>query len=245
MLLFHVWNGQLLASTTDNPAEFGALLKEYSEMAKKVLKRKMNPNEESELVKNANSIVELLKKKYFDEIQQPTDLVFKYLDGSDFPDLNKHIDNDETDSRVVKFTMAYYVIYKYLKDDVVAKIVKKSPLEMVPVLRELDVFLQFISANPVNFGHGVFSTKNDGILTVYATNEAILRMMKPLVYKNLNIGGKVFKLSRLASIFFVKDTEEMRMAGNDNEILEKTIDAMKRNTADDSRVAIYIPGTKK
>jgi hypothetical protein len=243
-------NAQLTASTIDSSTEFDVLLGKYAEMAKSVLRRKMKPDEESELVKKATSIAAFLKNKYLGESLQSSSFTLKYLDETDFPNFSKHVNNNKTDSRIVEFVVAFYEIYKRLTKELIAKIVKKSPLEMICLLKEFNVFLQFMSAKPGNFGFFDFSTKGKEATTIYVTNETTLCIMGLLIFKNLNTGGKVYKLSGLASALSAKCQEFKKNSKayskeSVDEIFKQEISSMKRNIANDARVAIYVSGVKR
>ena len=177
-----------------------------------------------------------MKNLYINEKLGTQNIVLKYLSGKNFPNLEEHQNNNKSDQKIVKFTIVGYRLFKILAKEIVTKIIEKSPLEMVPVIKELSVFLQFISANPSHFGHGVFTEKQNDAITVFATNEAILRIMKVLVYKNLLRHNKIHKISRIGTYLF--NNVENTITNNQ---VDNFISTLKRSTADDSRIAINIP----
>ncbi|MDR0942021.1 MAG: hypothetical protein LBM19_00140 [Holosporales bacterium] len=228
----------LLASTNAEATtvDFETDLSKYVAAAKDVSKRRMNPEDETKLSDMVLSILSNLKKLYVNEKLQSEDFVLKYLDGKDFPDLERHKNENKNDETVVRFTIAIHAFYKSLTKERIIEIIKKSPLEMAPILREINVFLQFVSANPSDYGHGRFSEKSGNITIVFATNEAILRIMRPIIYKNLlSKTIDVYKLSRIVSAFYNGIPNRQS-----EEIFKTTTESMKRNTADDSRIAIAI-----
>ena len=233
------------AETTDfseiKTEEVNDLLKtnfeHYVRRAKELSKKQMTKENIAELVEKAMSIIDDMKNLYVDEKLKTQNIVLKYLNGKSFPNLEEHQNNNKYDQKIVKFTIVGYRLFKVLTKEIVTKIIKKSPLEMVPVIKELSVFLQFVSANPNNFGHGVFTEKQNDTITVFATNDAILRIMKVLVYKNLLKQSKIYKMSRIGTHIFNNVENAIT-----NEQIDNCISTLKRNTADDSRIAIYIPG---
>ena len=210
----------------------------YIQRAKELARKKMSQDEINELTEKAISIIDDMKNRYINEKLKTQIIVLKYLNGKDFPDVNEHTNNSEPNQKIILFTIAGYNIFKILTKDVVTKIIEKTPLEIVPIIKELSVFLQFVSANPSDFGHGVFSEKQNEAVTIFATNDAILRIMKVLVYKNLLRNDKVYKMSRLGTYFCQHINENITEAQ-----INEFVSTLKRNTADDTRIAIYIPGT--
>ena len=208
----------------------------YIQRAKELARKKMTQDEINELTEKAWAIIDDLKNRYLNEKLKTQNIVLRYLNGTDFPNYAEHKSNSEIDQKIVLFTIAGYNIFKIMSKNIVAKIIEKTPLEMVSIIKELSVFLQFVSAKPNDFGHGVFSERQNNCVTIFATNDAILRIMKVLIYKNLLKRSKVYKMSRFGTYF-------CQHIGNhltDIQINE-FISTLKRNTADDSRIAIYIP----
>ena len=208
----------------------------YVQRAKELARKKMSQKEINELTEKAWAIIADLKNRYINEKLNTQNIFLKYLNGKNFPDYAEHKNNNENDQKIVLFTIASYNIFKILTKDVVAKIIEKSPLEMVPIIKELSVFLQFVAAKPNDFGHGVFSEKQNDDMTIFATNDAILRIMKVLVYKNLLKQNKVYKMSRFGTYFCQHIGENITSTQINDFIV-----ALKRNAADDTRIAIYIP----
>ncbi len=215
---------------------FKTKLSSYVDLAKEKKKKKMTQAEIEKLVDEAMSIIEDLKNRYMNEKLNVHEIKLKYLNGNDFPDSNEHKDNNAYDQKIVQFTVACYKLFKIMTKDIVSKIIEKSPLEMVSIIKELSVFMQFVSANPGDFGHGVFSEKQGDVLVVFATNDAIIRIMKSIVYKNLLQTNKIYKMSRLGS--YIGDNISNNI---DDEKINSTIASLKRSTADDARLAIEIP----
>ena len=228
---------QLFAQTSNL---FDVKLNGYITSAKDISKKQMTDEAVSKLVDTAMSIIDDMKNQAISEKLKSENITLKYLNGKDFPNLTEHQNADENDQKIVKFTIACYALYKKISKEFVSKIIQKSPLEMVPIIHELDMFFKFISANPANFGHGVFTEKHENTTTIFATNDAILRIMKVLLYKDLlNNNRIVYKMSRLASGFY-------NAAGDvSEESINKAIDSLKRNSGDDSRISIYIPKVTK
>lgn len=247
-LTLSVWHfatiGYALASE-GNSDLFKTKLSNYIDLAKKFSQKKMEKEEIDRLASEAVSILDDLKNRYINEKLKIQNIKLKYLNGKDFPVLEEHQNNNVTDHKIVLFTIACHALFKILFEgdtnsaiskNTIFKIVEKSPLEMVSIIKELSVFMQFISANPNDFGHGVFSEKQGNSLVVFATNDAILRIMKVLIYKNLLQNNKIYKVSRLGT----KIIEDISNNINE-EIINSIIESLKRNTADDKRIAIEIP----
>ena len=83
-----------------------------------------------------------MKNLYINEKLRTQNIVLKYLSGKNFPNLEEHQNNNKSDQKIVKFTIVGYRLFKILAKEIVTKIIEKSPLEMVPVIKELSVFLQ-------------------------------------------------------------------------------------------------------
>ncbi len=208
----------------------------YIDLAKELSQKKMTHAEIEKLVDEAMSIIEDLKTRYMIEQLKVREIKLQYLNGSNFPNLNEHKNNNVYDQKIVQFTVACHTLFKIITKDIVSKIIEKSPLEMVSIIKELSVFMQFVSANPGDFGHGVFSEKQGDVLVVFATNDAIIRIMKSIIYKNLLQTNKIYKMSRLGSYIGNNISNNL-----DAEKINSTVASLKRSTADDTRIAIEIP----
>ena len=214
---------------------FKTKLSNYIDLAKELSQKKMTQTEVEKLVNEAMSIIEDLKNRYISEKLNVKDIKLKYLNGKEFPDPNEHRNNNASDLKIVQFTVACHTLFKIITKELVSKIIEKSPLEMVSIIKELSVFMQFVSANPGDFGHGVFSEKQGDLLIVFATNDAIMRIMKTIIYKNLLQTNKIYKMSRfgayIGSNFLTNVSEEQ---------INNIIASLKRSTADDTRISIDI-----
>ncbi len=203
----------------------------YIRRAKELSKKQMTDNDVSELIDKAMTLINDLRTRAIHQKLKAENINLKYLDGKDFPEISEHQGNSETDQRIVKFTIACYSLHKTITKELVQKIISKSPLEMVSIIKELSVFYQFISANPKDFGHGQFTERQENAVNIFATNDAILRIMKGIIYKNLLNNKKVYKMSRLGTFFYNgSETDPSEFASS-----------LKRSCADDSRISIYIP----
>lgn len=219
---------------------FELKLNEYVTNAKELSKKHLKEEDVSKLADIATSIIDDMKTRAVFEKLKSESITLKYLDKKAFPDLSEHKNNNENDQKIVKFTIASYTFYKKLSKDLISKIIQKSPLEMVSIIRELDMFFKFISANPTDFGHGIFTEKYENTTTIFATNDAILRIMNGLIYRDLLGKNKViYRMSRMGSkLCNMKDDI-------DDEKINEIIDSLKRNTGDDSRISIYMPQVRK
>jgi hypothetical protein len=188
------------------------------------------------LLKKIKNIIDTMKIHYIGELLGVKGFALRYHNEKPFPDLAEHDVTDKDDERVLKFTIAIYSVLKHLSDDVLDDIIAKSPLEFVPLLREIETFLLFVSANPRDFGHGTLLDKRGEKAVVYASQEALRRIMKVCLYRNLLApnDSHIHRLSRISSAFY-------RYSGtkNPDEIIRECIEGLKRNPADDARVPIY------
>ncbi|MDR1390933.1 MAG: hypothetical protein LBI95_00990 [Holosporales bacterium] len=230
VVIFAVFAMSISQLSAKESTLFNVKRSQYISHAKAISKKQMTDEEVSALTEEAASIIDDMKNQYIFDALKTDEIVLKYLNGKDFPDSSEPTVIDPNDQKIVGFTIACYWLCKNLSKDLISKIVQKSPLEMVSIIQELSVFFKFISADPNDFGHGTFREKNETATTIFSTNEAILRIMKPLICKNLLKDCVIYKLSRLGTTIV-----------NDNNFnLTAIIDSLKRNTADDSRIPIYI-----
>ncbi|MDR3224558.1 MAG: hypothetical protein LBT03_03250 [Holosporales bacterium] len=229
MKIFRYLVALLLATGAAFSSEynFEEALAGYSKIAKEISVRQITKEDEDRLFQ---LVIEILKNL---AIQ---DFIFKYFNGSGFPNLAQH-ENDKKDNDIVaNFTIAIYTLYRNLTDDLIREILKKSPLEMVSILREINALLQFVQADPRTYGHGQFKEKDGDITTVFATNEAIIRIMKPVILSCLlSNNAKIYKLSRVTSALY-RAQQKVPPA----ETFKTALSSMKRSTADDSRIAVWI-----
>ncbi|MDR1289045.1 MAG: hypothetical protein LBJ77_01485 [Holosporales bacterium] len=216
------------------PGSFQALLDSFSVQAKEFNKKPIPPEEAQKLLISAKAILDGLKKMYITDKLGVSSFTLQYPDGKEFPDPSAHNTRDEYDGQIIRFTIAIFLIYNNLTDAVLLKIIEKSPLELVSLLREINVYLQYISANPKEFGHGVFTEKRGDQLVVFSTDGAILRIMRVLVIKDLLPPNGVFKLSRITSAVI------QNFPGKKPDVaIEEAIANMKRGLADDSRFSLF------
>jgi hypothetical protein len=206
---------------------------EYSNLAKEFNKKAISPEDAQKLFAAARPILESIKQKYITKMGAPN-FILRYPNGKDFPDISEHNLQDKYNEQIIKFTIAIHLVYKNLTDEVLLKIIEKSPLELIPLLQEIDVFLRFVSANPAEFGHGVFTEKKGDQLIVLATDDAILRIMRVIVISNLLSSRAVYKLSRVTSAIY-RDFPSKKP----EDIIAEVIENLKRNLSDDTRVPIF------
>ncbi len=220
-------------SLCQNTELFNLKLSEFSIKAKELSKKQLSETDISYLSNSAWSIIEDMKKKAIVDKLKSEDIIIRYSDNKNFPSLEG---SNKSDEKIIRFTTACALLYKYITKDTVTAIIRKSPLEMVSIIKELDIFFKFISAKPEDFGHGVFSEKQDKNTIILATNDAILRIMKVLIYTDL-LGEHclIYKLSRLTSYLY----NNYDTANAEN--FQSQINNLKRFPIDNSRVALYIP----
>jgi hypothetical protein len=225
------WGTQALAAWAE---EVENKLTEYVAVAKEVSNKRLTVDNWKHLVSMSTDIV-LGIKQYVNETLQTKSFTMER--GED--EKTSSSTGDLHDKRLIRFTNAIYAVYQNLDENGIALIAKRSPLELVSIMRELYVFALFVTADPSDYGHGVFSEKDGETTKIFATNAAILRIMRPLVYRYLlKYVRHVYKLSRLTSFLCVVTQDD---AVNYKKVFEKTVNEMKRSTADNSRIAIAMP----
>lgn len=212
---------------------FNLKLSEFSTKAKDLSKKQLSEIDISNLTDSAWSVIEDMKNRALVDKLKSEEINIRYSNNKSFPSLEGV---NRSDEKIIRFAIACSFLYKYITKDIVTAIVRKSPLEMVSIMEELSIFFKFISANPQDFGHGVFTEKQDKITMVLATNDAILRILKVLVYTELLGKHKlIYKLSRLTS-YLCNNYETVTP-----EVFQAQIDGLKRFPVDNSRIALYIP----
>ncbi|MDR1034412.1 MAG: hypothetical protein LBL32_00535 [Holosporales bacterium] len=224
------------SNTISASADLITSIGSYSTQAKEFSRKSIPPEEARKLFSTAKSILETINQKYFTKlgVRGIQDLFLIYRNGKKFPDVSEHNVQNEYDKQIITFTIAIYLVYVNLTDEILLKIIEKSPLELVPLFREIDVFLQFISADPRDFGHGVFTERSSDHLVIFPTDDAILRIMRVIILKNLLSSLSVYKLSRITSAFV-----RYFSIKKPDVIIMEVVETLKRSLIDDSRVALF------
>jgi hypothetical protein len=219
--------GEVVA--TDAPSaqpgwNFEKALEEYSKAAKEISKRQISPEDEAKLVGMFTAILDAMKKQLNVEKVEM-----------------QHIEGAQNSGILVQFIIAIHKIYGILTPELIAAIVKKSPLELVSLLREIYTFLRFVTANPRDYGRGNFTErdKQSGTITVMATDINNLNgIIQPIALETLFVKAPgVYKLSRLTTAII----KQLSSGQQPTQDMNGAVDSMKRNTADDSRIPIVAP----
>jgi hypothetical protein len=214
--------------------EFETRLGEYAVMAKAVSNKRLTRRDWKKLVNKASDIVANIRQ-HIKDILKTDNFVLEHGSNTEF------VPNfiSTCDERLVQFTNAINMINQHLDIQGIAQISKKSPLELVPLMRELFIFAQFVTANPRDYGHGVLADKEGNTTQIYASSAAVIRIMKPIILRFLlKRRCSVYKLSRITTAFCAASKNEII---NYQQFFAATIQNMKRNTADDSRIEIQLP----
>jgi hypothetical protein len=212
--------------------EFETKLSEYITAAKAVSKKQFIKEDWKKLITIALGITSYIKQNIKEKLTTD-EFALEYS----LPDDLSGESQQKSILKIIKFTKAIYKIYANLNTQRIAQIITKSPLEMVSLLREIYVLSQFVTANPQDYGHGVLSEKNGTTTKIFASNMAINRIMRPLVYQHLlSIFRPIYKLSRITTAFYNKDNETPF-----EETYKEVLSSMKRNTASDARIALTVP----
>lgn len=215
---------------------FNLKLSEFTAKSKELSKKQLSEEDVNSLLELSWGIIEDLKSTAIDKLKSK-EVVIKYSNNKEFPPLDNVT---ESDKKIIQFTVACSLLHKYLTKDIVKLIVQKSPLEMVSIIKELNIFFKFITADPSDFGHGVLTEKQGDTTAILATNDAILRICKVIVYTDLlNDDAQIYKLSRITT-YLCNNYENVTL-----ESLRDQISTLKRSTIDNSRIGLYIPKVTK
>ena len=97
--------------------------------------------------------------------------------------------SNKFEESIIKFTMSFFHIFTTLNKEHILDIITKSPLELVPLLREMNVFAKFITANAKDYGYDNFSmhciTKDGNICKVNINKNTLIHIMGTLIKKYL------------------------------------------------------------
>lgn len=222
---------------SQNANLFDLKLSEFSATAKELSKKNLSEESINSLSNSAFELIEDMRNRAISEKLKAKEIDIQYSDNKQQPSLEGLNKEDE---KIIKFFIVCSLLYKYITKEIVIEIVKKSPLEMISIIKELNVFFKFISANPQDFGHGVFTEKQGDKITILATNDAILRIFKVLAYTEL-LGENclIYKVSRIGTYLY------NNFANVTPESLQAQISKLKRSAIDNSRIALYIPKEAK
>ena len=217
---------------------FQTKLDSYVEIAKTESKKNISEESAKELASMVSEIINFLEKYYTEEKLKSKKLNIKYNAEQDLPDFDK-LNLDDLDNKIMHLIFATYVLYKNLDQEMILKIVKKSPLEFVPILKEIRFILDFCSTSPQTFGNAVISEKSaEGTTTIYVSKNTVERIAKPLAIRMLpsKYDGNIYVVSRIVS--FVSQSLNKKIEKKD---IDEFCQNMKRNSADDNREKIYTP----
>ena len=215
-------------------------LNQYSSLAKRItLKQIIDKNDIDILLNKVIEILDYIKiNNLYTKFYNIEKLVFLYPKNSS---INDWVFLNQFEEKVIRFTVSFFVIFTTLNLKYIKSIVSISPLEMVPLLKEMNVFTKFLTSNPRDYGHGTFSEKQGNIGKIYTTKEAIMRIMGALIDINLikPSMGKVYKLSNITSAFYKEYKKNTNKTSS--EIYDEVIKNLKRTVNNKNRIAIFLP----
>ena len=220
------------------PSLLQSKLDSYIEIAKTESKRNISEDSANKMASMISDIIKFLEEAYVEEKLKAKNIFMKYNKDKQFPDF-KQLKLSDMDMKMMRLIFATYILYKNLDNDIIVEIVKKSPLEFVPILRELHFFFEFCSTPPHTFGNAIKSVKaSDGSITIFVPETTVEHVVQPLAIQKLldKNNGNIYSVSRIVSFIGQNLNEDFGKSS----ILE-FIKNMKRNSADDSREKIYSP----
>ncbi|MBR1944394.1 MAG: hypothetical protein IJ848_02875 [Alphaproteobacteria bacterium] len=178
--------------------EFNVKLNNYVKLAKKIfLKRKI---QEYDIRKLFNSAMQVLDHIKFNNLYKK----FNNVEEVIFNSISKLNYNNKFEERIIKFTMSFFYVFTTLNEKYIIQIIEKNPLELIPLLNEMNVFAKFITADAPDYGHSNFSVKHGNVCKITANKQAIMKIMGNLIKMYLinSRKNKIYKLSNTASEFY-------------------------------------------
>ena len=218
--------------------EFNNKLSQYAKLAKKISsKSRINNLDIEKLLNSALIVLEHIKfnnlYKKFNNIEE---VVFKAVKALNY--------SNRFEENVIKFTISFFEIFTTLNLNNIRDIISKSPLELVPLLKEMNVFTKFITANAIDYGHNNnFSEMNGTSCRINTTKDALMKIMGALIniYLINPNTNKIYKLSNTASTFYYASYLYNQKKEKSSKILYKSaINKLQKNINNNERVSIFI-----
>ncbi|MBQ9440816.1 MAG: hypothetical protein IJU54_00180 [Alphaproteobacteria bacterium] len=243
-------DGAIKQSNYDS--EFNSMLANYIKLAKKLakkisMKQQITESDVNILLNSALLVLEHIKfNNLYKKFNNVEEIVFKSVKSLTY--------NNRFEENVIKFTISFFEIFTTLNLNNIKDIVSKSPLELVPLLKEMNVFTKFITANASDYGHSNFSNtvvssynKNGKSCNINATKEALMRIMGALIniYLINPSTNKIYKLSNTASTFYYayssNSSKNNKNTSKSNEILYKNaMRKLHKDINNNDRVSIFM-----
>jgi hypothetical protein len=216
-----------------NIDSFQSALKEYSNIAKTESKKRLSLESVDNLSKLVMNIINYLKNIYLDEKLGVKKIILKY---NNVPELNEDDSVSNYDKQFIKFIFATYNVFTNLTPERVSQIVRKSPLEFVSILKEIETFLEFVSADTKKYGNAIIIERpDDETAIIYASTQSIAKIAQHIIIKNLisTSCGNVYPVSRIVSHFCSNFPKQVN-----GEVFDSFINSLKRNTRDSNRIQL-------
>ena len=151
------------------------------------------------------------------------------------------------EENVIKFTISFFEIFTTLNLDNIKDIVAKSPLELVPLWKEMNVFTKFITANASDYGASNFSAMKEKSCKINTTKDALMHIMGALIHIYLinPSTNKIYKLSNTTSMFYSKCKLNNYKNKNSqykqsNRLYTNVISRLHKNINNNDRIAIFM-----
>ena len=223
--------------------EFNFRLNKYIKLAERISsKKQITKQDVKKLLNNSLNVLNHIKfnnlYKKFNNIEE---IIFKQVKVLNY--------NNKFEENIIKFTMSFFYIFTTLKKKHIENIISKSPLELVPLLMEMNIFTKFITANASYYGCNNFSICNGKRCEIKISKDAIMKIMGKLIITyliNSNI-NKVYKLSNTSSAFYnasylynqKQQTNENARYYSEN-LYKNVINKIQKNINNDERILISI-----
>ncbi|MBQ8651310.1 MAG: hypothetical protein IJ481_02155 [Alphaproteobacteria bacterium] len=192
-------------------------LSSYEAEAKSVQTKKLSDADIVSLSNSAEQCLKILEETYL----APSNLQ---------KDKIKIIFNVSTEDNYSKFLKSACEIYNLLNYKNIKKIVAKSPLEIVCLIRDIELLLKLITATPEKYGCNIQKEKIEDKVAITITTNSINNIFKTILKLNQYKKRKMFrKVSRIISYMMAEEKD-----------INKIIDNLSRSTIDNKRVTLYV-----
>ena len=192
-------------------------LSSYEAEAKSFQTKKLSDADIVSLSNSAEQCIKILEETYL----APNNLQ---------KDKIKIIFNVGVDNNYSKFLKHAWEIYNFLNYKNIKKIVAKSPLEIVCLIRDIELLLKLITATPEKYGCNIQKEKLEDKVAITITTNSINNIFKTILKLNQYKKRKMFrKVSRIISYMMADEKD-----------INKIIGTLSRSTNDNKRVTLYV-----
>ncbi len=192
-------------------------LSSYEAEAKAVQTKKLSDADIVSLSNSAEQCVKILEETYLASSNLQKDEI-------------KIIFNVGADNNYSKFLRNAWEIYNFLNYKNIKTIVAKSPLEIVCLIRDIELLLKLITATPEKYGCNIQKEKLEDKVAITITTNSINNIFKTILKLNQYKKRKMFrKVSRIISYMMAEEKD-----------INKIIDNLSRSTIDNKRVTLYV-----